>query len=283
MNKNLFLVAVSILCFTACSKMNQKTTLQYEGLKGQVKSTFSYCYEAKIRFGKIEKGDIVQTSILPEWSNLYPAYQREYNSDGNVIKISTYFQSGETYHVTTYEYLGHEIASLCIYNNDGDVLYSRKFTYKNGKLVALETSQLYDRNHGITHKYKIDNGELVVDSCFVKGELSSITQYKDNKFTHISTEIDTMGNEIFKLIDTKDKFGRTIKFECRGSSRNEYSIQYIYNEEGWISSINREEDGEIIKLVFDYLEYDKIGNWISRGIYIDGELEALEERTIEYY
>ena len=37
------------------------------------------------------------------------------------------------------------------------------------------------------------------------------------------------------------------------------------------------------KLVFDYQEYDKIGNWISRVIYIDGELKALEERTIEYY
>ena len=58
MNKNLFIV-VSIICFTACSKANQKTTLQYEGLKGKVKSTFSYCYEAKSRFGKIEKGIIM--------------------------------------------------------------------------------------------------------------------------------------------------------------------------------------------------------------------------------
>lgn len=283
MNKNLFFVAVSILCFTACSKTNQKTTLQYEGLKGQVKSTFSYCYEAKSRFGKIEKGGIVQISALPEWSDLYPAYQREYNSDGNIIKKSTYFKNGETNHITTWEYIGDKIASMYIYGYEGNILYSEKYSYDRGKLVDYEKSISYDKHHNITHRYEIDNGKVVADSSFVKGELSSITLFNDdNKFIHVSTKIDTEGNEIYKLIDTKDKFGRTIKYEWRDSSWKGIQCN-IYNEVGWITSITREEDGEIKELVFDYQGYDTIGNWLSRVIYIDGELKALEERTIEYY
>lgn len=284
MNKNLFIVAVLIMCFTACSKTNQKNTLQYEGLKGQVKSTFSYCYEAKCRFGKIEKGDIARTSVLPEWSNLYPAYQREYNSDGNITKISTYFQDGETYKVTKIEYIGDKIASICTYDYEGNILYSEKYSYNRGKLMDYEKSLYYDKHHDITHKYEIVNNKVVADSSFVKGELSRITLYNDdNEFTHVSTTIDTEGNESDKSIITKDKFGRTIKIECRGNSWEGYLMQNTYNEVGWISSIIREESGKIKELVFDYQGYDKIGNWISRVIYIDGELEALEERKIEYY
>lgn len=287
MNKNLFIVAVLIMCFTACSKTNQKNTLQYDGLKGQVKSTFSYCYEAKSRFGKIEKGDIVRASVLPEWSNLYPAYQMEYNSDGNIMKILTYFKNGETDEVTTYEYIGEKITSICTYDDEGNIWYTAKYSYNRGKLVDYETSQSYDKHHGIIHRYAIVNGEIVADSSFVKGELSSITFYNnDNMFTHISTTIDTEGKEIDKIINTKDKSGRTIELEFVTSERSSfvgYSMQYAYNDIGWITSIIREESGKIKELVFDYQGYDKIGNWISRVIYIDGELEALEERKIEYY
>lgn len=276
------IVYIIIVSFILISCDKNVTTLQSEGLKGKVKSTFTYCYEAESRFGSIEKGNIILGHEFPYWSDIEPAFKAEYNKEGNIVKRTTYTRKGEIDGAQIYEYDNSRFLSICVYGNDGEVTYSQKYYYQNGKLVDYESFSVYDKAHNFSHRYGIEDDEIVLDSVFVGNELRSITSIQDN--LHIM--VDANGNEISRFIQELDEYNRPLRLESinqEGSNFSDYIRLFDYNENGWLLCESEEMKGKVEKISYEYIDLDNMGNWISRAVYLDEKLKAIEERTIEYY
>lgn len=286
-NKSIFLlIAASILI--GCSGDRNYTSYQFDGLKGNVKSIFSYVYEAESRFGKIEKGDLIDDFDMPYWAGIEPACMAEYNKDGNLIKKSSYMKNGELANATEYEYIENNVSLIRSTGNDGEVYYYTKYTYKNGQIVDLETLSSYEKNQGKTHHFSFDNGKVASDSIFINGEFASVVNYlSNNEDSIVTSEKDVNGKEISKFSQIMGDYRRplvVVSSYAPGSEFTGYKMQLTYNENGWETLIKREESGEESESIkFEYIELDNKGNWVSRAIYKDGKLEALEERLIEYF
>lgn len=280
--KRIFYLTIAAIVFISCSNSSKINFLTSMGLKGDVKSTFTYCYEAESRFGSIEKGDIIRGYEFPYWSDIEPASKVEYNKEGNIVKRTTYTKNGEINGTQIYEYDNSRFLSICVYGKDGEVTYSQKYYYQNGKLVDYESFSVYDKVHNYSHRYGIEDDKIILDSVFVGNELRSITSIQDN--LHIM--VDANGNEISRFIQELDECNRPLRLESinqEGSNFSDYIRSYTYNENGWLLSESEEIKSKMEKISYEYIDLDNMGNWISRAIYIDEKLKAIEERTIEYF
>jgi len=286
-NKSILLIiAASFLL--GCSGERPYTSYQYDGLKGNVKSIFSYVYEAESRFGKIEKGNLIDNFDMPYWIGIEPACYAEYNNDGNLVKKTTYLKDGELAGITEYEYVDGKTSLIRESGSDGEIYYCSKYTYEKGKLVGIASSSSYDKRNGREHHYSFENGKVTADSIFTNGELASIVNYlSNNEDSIVTVEKDVNGKEISRFYQSMGKYRRPLMIEstyANGSDFNGYKMQFTYNEDGWETLVKRDEPNEDCKVIkFEYIEFDNKGNWTSRAIYANGELVALEENTIEYF
>ena len=89
--KQLLIFVAVLSLFTACgTKSDDFNSLSCDGLKGNVISVKTMCYNAKERFGEAEKLRMLYYYHSNYQLSLFPAYLEEYNEDGNIVKMTTY-------------------------------------------------------------------------------------------------------------------------------------------------------------------------------------------------
>lgn len=282
--KNTIFAVIAVLLCTGCSNVKKPTTLQRKGIKGKVKSILSYCYSAEQRFGKIEKGGLVDD--FPYWLNIPTASLMEFNENGYKQRETSYNQNGEIDKVATYEYIGNIISSMCLYDQYSDTIYAYQNKIKNGEIVEHKVYSHYDNTFGITHEFEIQDGLIVTDKKYKKGKISSITYNTfNNGYIVEAKDMNANGVELSKYSFSRDKLGRELSIEYWNSENNDNNFQMIntFNNEGWIVTQNIKDGKDVEEYSYEYIEKDKKGNWISRLIYQNGKPKAIEERTIEYY
>ena len=208
---SIFLLSV-FTQFQLCSCSEVKNDLTEAHLKGKVKSTIEYSYNAVEKFGRVENDKLTSKVI------------QNYNNKGNLETVKTYSPKSISYREDSFMYNSNnqliEMTSRTlgdtnqmlkgfsealalkftfIYDKDGNEVEKNKYNFsdnsllrkyiskydKNGKIIEyntysadgkLEEKDTYDKNKKI-----IDKREYSSDTTFGLGDTEERTEYKYNK------------------------------------------------------------------------------------------------------
>ncbi|MCK9414889.1 MAG: hypothetical protein M0Q53_21525 [Prolixibacteraceae bacterium] len=121
-NPVLFIVTLFVaLIAQSCSKEKIENDWKRDNLQGKVLFLSEFSYEAKERFGKIEKGNRIRSNDFD--------FQIKYDDQGNRIEVNEYNSDGSIYGRCTYKY--NEKGNRIEENEyDTDDSLSSKYTYK---------------------------------------------------------------------------------------------------------------------------------------------------------
>ena len=178
------LVLFVALITQSCSNEKIENGWTRDNLQGKVLSLSEFSYEAKDRFGNIEKGK--RTS---------PNHNKKYDENGNVTERNDYNSDGSLEVKTTYKYdeNGNETEKN-YYNSDGSLGDKRTHKYdENGNKTERNS---YNSDGSLskkkTYKYDKKGNEIEVNKYNSDGSLRSKYIYK--------YEFDEQGKWIQKII-----------------------------------------------------------------------------------
>ena len=136
------------------------------------------------------------------------------------------------------------------YEENYKLPYEKKFKYdEKGRLYEEEEKTLIVKNTGYYSLTKKVTNEITTIKTLYKYDEKNRIQFKN-------TQSDT--NEEEKYLYTYDEYGNITSEQHYKLGRISDNITYIY-------------------------KYDKQGNWIEKSTYTNGELNAVNKRTITYY
>lgn len=267
----LTLLLLGIITFATAqrfiSKLDWKNDLQQQNLKGRVKSTQIYSYEA-IKNGKdIVKGKKSNNMVNDPFVS-YNMFGNmvlecnggnidvcssettyEYNALNKKIRISYY--GGKQIMELHYNDTGH-IAGRTVYKGENDTIKS--YFVINIKGNVLE--EIFYKNDGTGGKqtFKYDKNDY----------LSELNRFLDDKHT--------------KITYLNDKNGLVLEKTLYHNGVKEDKITYKYDKNGNVI----EETSNQAKYKYQY-KYDENGNWTERIWLTNGNPYEFDERIIEYY
>lgn len=213
----------------------------------------------------------------------------EYNNVGELIGNIQFEMDGSLYEKTTsvLNENGQVIKSIVNDNKEKIKSYLINEINSSGKVISVKT---YDSNDFLldSQSYTYDsNGNCIeyINSNF-KYKHKTITNYKYNSKNQLTEEIfdnevrkektsrtftyDQKGNQIEEYMNCSD--GRFIKFISEYDSLNNLISQKWYDK-------NEKQNHETS---FEYA-YDSYNNWITKKRYLNGEIDFVWERKIEYH
>ena len=191
----ILLVLFVALIANSCSNEKIENDWTRDNLQGKVLSYSEFSYEAKERFGNIEKGERILIRWYRGFGHLPLCNQGKYAENGNRTEENWYKLDGSLSHKRKYNYdeKGYKI-ELYIYRSDGrvELVETYKYDKKGNKIECIGcgwdgTATGYNE----THKYD---------------EKGNIIEYKgilDNGFLHFKQsyeyEFDKQGNWIKQI------------------------------------------------------------------------------------
>ena len=231
--KYLIVLFVALIA-QSCSNEKIENDWTADNLQGKVLSLSEFSYEAKDRFGNIEKGERKRQSSY-EYDQ-----QIKYDEKGNKIERNSYNSDGSLVNKWTYKYdeKGNRTEANT-YNSDGSL---------NLKLIFK-----YDEKGNITElNGYISDGSLVGKDAYKYDE-------KGNKIEH--KKYDSDGSLYFKYTHKYDEKGNEIEYNgynSDGSLENKNSYKYEFDKQGnWIKQI-KFKDGipeYILERQYEYYDY----------------------------
>ena len=245
--KKLYITLLSLL-LVACNSNNVSVPqLKFDGLKGNIASIKDSHFDAEMKFGDINPGD------------LYKVEKQEYDSDGNLTFIGRYDDDGDMEYETRSSFEKGQWVSSVIKNRL--VLNQRAFWEKK-KNRALERKKNYlkyeekvgekvsvyeTKYDGLQAKSYSEKGTLVAELTFNKnGQILELKSYADD------------GKMVYRVVQEFDDKGFLVKSTSYGESCEDSNT-------------------------FSYKDFDKKGNWLTQIIYDeDGEPEYIVKREISY-
>ena len=276
-------VIVSILMIIAsCTSIDKKTTWEYDGLKGKVKSTKAIAYNVIDTDGQISKGQIMEgTHVLikynpdGEWTEY-----RSFNSDGsNMWAELPAAKKGNIQERYDYTY------------SNSDSTLSRKFTYKYDKKGDVIASYRFNSTDSLISKYvyKYNNKRMTTEMLNFNSLDSLISKliYEYDDMGNLSkvSKFDANENMIDKTINTYDNKGNRIeKYDYNSENELMNKTVYFYNENDFYSEIYYYNALDSLEKKTGYqYKYDSNGNWIEKIDCQNDSAVKITEREIEYY
>lgn len=270
-------------------------SLSQEGLKGDVKSIKVICYNASEYNGSIYKNGIITAYDYD--ANIYPISRYEYNTDGNLVKLTVYDENGRCEEESEYRYKGNvniewfrSIDAVPRGGAEGDLLtvrgwyiefdagkpVSQTFYFKDGYASMLE-------EYGDLRNQKFDGVKVTSYDRYVYGVLEErVEQSWNNNLLTKYVSKDKDGNVTYMQTNVWSNAGQLLQ-QYVESGNDVFFDSYEYNTDGFLvkysSRLNAKEEKEH---TFKYLSYDYKGNWTKRIIYIQDQI-FIEERIITYY
>lgn len=268
-----------------CSKSGNNTinSLQQVGLRGPVKSTETFTFDASMRFGEVEKGKLTQAKDYQHNIGICACILTEYNEDGNNIKMTVKNHQGRIIQMYKSEYFQKDRVGYRIYDSDGELTYSWKIILKDNKPVSMD---VYNRNS--------ENDSIV---CILDGFLpKTYLYYKDGNIDQREELTYENGLCISSITTRQDGYNYRFEWERNetgGITRSRISDvdeeklveDMTIDERGYLTHYTRQGtwEPEEIDYKLEYLSIDDHGNWTQRVIYKNHTHLYLQERTIVYY
>jgi len=285
--KAFFLLFV-VLILSSSSVNKQKSDLDKENLKGNVKSLRQVSFYAVEKFGAITKGKRGGESLIE--SN---DFHNKYNEKGFLIERNSYLD-GTLYLIEIYTYDDNdnniEVFQSTSEGENGKVIYN----YDDKGNLIEENSYYPDDSLKASYKYtnKYDNNDNLIEqnTYLSNGSLSWREIYTYDKNGKLIENNKYQSNGSF---DNKDTF----KYDNNGylieitrylpDSSLYYKDRYIYDEKGNPIERNydRPSDGKFttsFKDTYQY-DYDEKNNWIKKVHFKDKIPKHIIEREIKYY
>jgi len=252
MKKLNLILAIFFVFLISCNANNKRNSLKEDKLKREVKITTELRYRASEKYGQPQKGELSSKKI------------KKYNDDGNIIEEKQYWPNGEFMWKKIYEYdeLGNKTGKVYRNNDEVNIRFVLKFTCdKNGNLA--EINEFNSDGEKISRTlYKID----------IKGRVIEETVYKNNIFNEKNfRSYEDSNKEVIKYFNS-DSVLQVI-------FTNKYDENGNLVEQNAINSINNSKTN----IIYQYDDFDKIGNWKKQIIIRDGVVENIIDREIEYF
>lgn len=156
-----------------------------------------------------------------------------------------------------------------------------------GRLVDIVYFDDYDKMSG--RVVSVMEGGKVVEEVYYKKEDQLDTRTKINYLSKSEIEFEAFNSEGEKVRSGKTilKNGKmkeqTLVFYSNEDT-TELTILSDYDKDGNLSTMKQlSEDRDTYVTLFEYLEFDKQGNWTKRLGYENGSLKDIYIREIEYY
>ena len=270
-------------------------SLSQEGLKGDVKSIKVICYNASEYNGSIYKNGIITTYDYD--AGIYPISRYEYNTDGNLVKLTVYDEDGRHAEELEYRYKdniniewwrsidavprGGEEGNLQTSSGwyiefDAGKPVSQVFYFKDGYASMLE-------EYGDLRNQKFEGLKVKSYDRYVDGVLEERVENSWNKnLLTKSVSKDKDGNIIYMQMNIWTDSGLILStyIETVG---NVIFDTFEYNKDGSLEKYTSRLNGELSEEhTFKYLSHDSNGNWTKRVIYTQDKA-FIEERIITYY
>ena len=280
MRKSVILLAAIAAVFSSCSR-NPKNDLEEFCLQGKVKKVSEYQYQAKEKFGKIEKGESFRED---GWD-----WVQTFSHNGNLVQTVSYGAKGEMVNRTVYEYSGKDSTRKIGYSDydSQDSLYEHtEIVYnKNGE----EIQNIHrNENDEVVGSFSIEFAKNKKTTFYYSGGgkvENRIVQIMDGRFP-VETQVFDQHNELRNTY--KETFNRlglrdsTMYYDVDGAGLIG-SLGYEYDKYGNLTEIHGQDaEGQYLPEKNVY-EYDEKGNWIVKIHYTGDQATTYTEREIEYY
>lgn len=251
---------------------------------GAVKSVKSVCY-----YAHKEDSKIVKDRVMPNYAVfMEPQTLREFDNDGQLVAITYYDAFSRVTRTVKNAYAEGELISSAYFDRNGDLEWKDTYTYENEQLVSFNKKEQYDSPNAQSI-YEINDNVITGVSHYYNDQLTSYEEYSYENGNLVQTvKYDESGRVTLRSAAKWTEKNQYLSFTSDmffSNGRVLHNIsEYTYNEDFLITRYEEKTDNNGIAFVFEYLSFDKQGNWLSRYIQIEGsEGCLLEERTIEYY
>lgn len=306
--KKFFLLGVMVCAigmFTACKENSEKTSLERDNLHGKVKSAKVSFYEAQVKFGEVQAGEL-------KGNYKHPLY---YDWGEGCIIVTNYDENGMST-CTDYYDDDMELAGKSVYTFENRKLIDWKSYDKDGELV-VENMIVFDENTGkekeqfltlylkydsssYHYLFTYDNEGTLHGEAYKKDSLTDKWSYKQVK-NNGKLQKAIRNSEQGDIINIYDDNERVVSMS-NGITGD--SLSYVYNENGdveqmtetkyeykddnYTMSFDSDNDAkpERVRKTTEYkfeYEYDNHKNWTKRITYKGIKPIYIEEREIEYY
>lgn len=299
-------VLLVLLAIPSCNSDKKENDWDKNNLKGKVKSITEISYEAKDRFGKIEKVSRKRKYDIYD-------YQKKFNNEGYLIEKKEFNSDDRLKFIIKYDDIGNPIEGnehisdgsflkryINIYNDKGVVIehnnynsvgkIESKFTFKYDKRGnKIETNE-YNSDGNIETKYiykyddkgnKVEKKKYNLDGILEKkyifkyddkGNLLEETFYSEDleKITKYDYQYDDIGNKIISKNYLYENFS--------------YKVVDIYDNKGNEIEAIFYDEYEVITSHYTYeYEFDEQKNWIKKIEFKNQTPTYLLEREIVYF
>lgn len=311
----LFLSVFSVFSQNPFVRENNKTDVEREGLKGNVKQIEQNCFYAKEESGKIKKGENMKT-VSP--IDVYGNYLFLFDKNGNKIEerwrdtasvqfsktINVYDEKGNNIETNAYNRSGTKIITKTVsrfddkknileldsYEYDGTLKSKTVFTYdNNGKMVAAIE---YNGDGSTSVKYKWSynyRGSISEEQRLNKsGDLDSRITYvyddKENKIEmkqYLKTDTTFYWKEVYKYDEGGRMIGKDI--DCFEKFQNTIETYQYDSKANKTGRDLHEKNGEVYLAYRWEYEYDKYGNWIKKIEFKNNSPKIIITRMIVYF
>ena len=283
--KKVLLGILALLLCVSCS--NRKNSLYYDNLKGKVKTLKSVTYEAKYKFGEVEKGEIVSEL----WEHPLGRYSygniglfiKHYDKKGNLELSERFDTELELESKTEYFWEKGWIMGYKTRYEDGAIEeWSCKRNKRYGEIIE-ETLSSEWLDYKTVRTIREDDAEMtdwVRDNEYHDEFLEGRPQQEKGSYKTIRKK-----GEVLQRIYYNEAGEETSTVTYGERER----IMTVQNDDGSSVTFEYNDLGDVVKMVdsgeeyaFEY-EYDKHDNWIKRITYKGDTPLYIEEREIEYY
>jgi YD repeat-containing protein len=286
-NRNRLVLSIlfSLSVFGACTnEIKKKTSLEYDGLKGQVKSVQTKGYSVVTgSLGQIAKGEI----IAVEWgfNNTFIKYDEKgnwteyssYEPDSSIIRKEIPEYDGKGDAIAQYVYNKGIFNHKIVFKNDnkGNIIESLQYAAYTDSLVSKSVYKYDDKGNEI-EAYEYTSTDSLTDKIIRKYD------DKGNNIEMYNYNVDNKLNS--KIITGYDENGQRIeRIEYDADSNMISKTIYKYNEKGFYTDVCVYDANNSLKSKKTYIyKYDSVGNWIEEIVYDDGVATKIIERQIDY-
>ena len=286
MKKSVLLsLILSAFVLLGCSKSGDNTinSLQRVGLRGPVKSTETFTFDASMRFGEVEKGKLTQERDFHYSIAICASILDEYNKDGNSIKTTIKDHQGRIIQMCKSEYFKNDRVGYMVYDSDGELTYSSKHILKDNKPVSMD---VYYRNSDYDSIVCVLDGFLPKAYLYYKN--GNIDQKEEPSYENglcISSVLTRQDGNNYYLEWEWDETGGLTRYRVSDVDDEKLVEDLTCDERGYLTHYTRRGtwEPEEIDYKLEYLSFDDHGNWTQRVIYKNHKPLYLQERTIVYY
>ncbi|MFT5155891.1 MAG: hypothetical protein ACI83I_000429 [Bacteroidia bacterium] len=164
---------------------------------------------------------------------------------------------------TIYSENGNKIESNIYYHTDTSLEYKMIYNYDSTGNLTDETHYQGNGDRASKIKYILNNDRFSI--------ITKLNYHSDSSTSKTICEFDLNGN-----------LTQTISFNKEDSLTRTFKMKY--NEKGELVQTTRHNQLDSVdsKFLYRYDNYDAKNNWIKRTVYMDDQINLIEERRIKY-